>query len=84
MTSPYLTNPPLTTREREMLALLRTAVARVEIANKEGNPILSAWLPDAKKLIDRIDGKPIQHRKVQHGLCPVCGHYGSDCTGQEA
>jgi hypothetical protein len=21
------------------------------------------------------------HAKVLHGLCPVCGHYGDDCTG---
>jgi hypothetical protein len=21
------------------------------------------------------------HKKVAHGLCPVCRHYGSDCEG---
>jgi hypothetical protein len=29
-------------------AALEAAVARVELANSEGNPILSAWLPDAR------------------------------------
>lgn len=24
------------------------------------------------------------HRKVRHGLCPVCSHYGDDCTGSTA
>lgn len=23
------------------------------------------------------------HPQVLHGLCPVCGHYGEDCTGDE-
>lgn len=32
--------------------LLRAAVARVELANSEGNPILSAWLPDAKSTLE--------------------------------
>lgn len=22
------------------------------------------------------------HPRVAHGKCPVCGHYGADCTGQ--
>jgi hypothetical protein len=31
--------------------VLRAAVLRVELANKEGNAILSAWLPDARALL---------------------------------
>jgi hypothetical protein len=23
-----------------------------------------------------------EHTKVRHGKCPVCGHYGEDCTGE--
>jgi hypothetical protein len=40
-----------TTTEPLAITLLREAVARVEIANAEGDKILSAWLPEAKKLI---------------------------------
>lgn len=35
----------------DLLETLQAAVLRVELANKEGNPILSAWLPDAKAAI---------------------------------
>jgi hypothetical protein len=35
---------------------LEAAVARVELANSEGNPILSAWLPDARAAL----GKGVQ------------------------
>jgi hypothetical protein len=31
-----------------LLSQLTFAAARVELANKEGDPILSAWLPDAR------------------------------------
>lgn len=41
-----------------MLAALREAVARVTLANSEGSPILSAWLPDAAAILSRIDGAP--------------------------
>ena len=41
-----------------MLAALREAVARVTLANSEGEPILSAWLPDAAAILSRIDGTP--------------------------
>lgn len=34
--------------ERRLRELLAFAVARLEVANAEGNPILAAWLPDAK------------------------------------
>lgn len=40
----------------ELLDLLRAAIARVEIANNEGNPILSAWLVDAKAAIEKATG----------------------------
>lgn len=41
-----------------MLEALREAVARVTLANSEGSPILSAWLPDAAAILSRIDGTP--------------------------
>jgi hypothetical protein len=37
----------------DLLTGLRAAVARVQIANAEGNPILSAWLPDALAALAR-------------------------------
>ena len=40
-----------------LLAVLQFAVVRVELANKEGNPILSAWLSDARAAIARATGK---------------------------
>jgi hypothetical protein len=40
----------------DLLAALRMAVARIEVANAEGNPILSAWLADARAAIARAEG----------------------------
>jgi len=40
-----------------LLELLEAAVLRVELANKEGDAILSAWLPDAKLAIARARGE---------------------------
>jgi hypothetical protein len=37
----------------DLLAALQFAVSRVELANAEGNPILSAWLSDARAAIAR-------------------------------
>lgn len=37
----------------DLLGLLAEAVARVEIANAEGDPILSAWLPYARAAVDK-------------------------------
>jgi len=34
-----------------LVDLLEAACARVELANAEGNPILSGWLPDARRAI---------------------------------
>jgi hypothetical protein len=31
--------------------VLLAAVKRIEAANKEGDPILSAWLPDARRVL---------------------------------
>ena len=39
----------------EMLELLKTAVLRVQLANEDGDPILSAWAVDATALIRRIE-----------------------------
>lgn len=43
-------------RHAELLECLEAAVARVELANKEEDPILSAWLPDAKRAIAKAKG----------------------------
>jgi len=40
----------------ELLDLLEAAVARIELANDEGDPILSAWLTDAKSAIAKAKG----------------------------
>jgi hypothetical protein len=40
----------------DLLDLIEAAVARVQIANDEGNPILSAWLPDALSTLRKAKG----------------------------
>jgi hypothetical protein len=40
----------------DLLDLLEAAVARVQIANEEGNSILSAWLPDALSALAKAKG----------------------------
>jgi hypothetical protein len=49
-------NGILMTAAPELLEMLATAIARIKLANAEGNPILSAWLPDAESLIRKIRG----------------------------
>ncbi len=39
-----------------MFQLLLTAIRRIEIENESGNPILSAWLPDAVECLKRANG----------------------------
>jgi hypothetical protein len=41
----------------EMLEALKFAVARVRVANAEGDPILSAWLPGADAAIAKAEGR---------------------------
>jgi len=41
----------------DLLDLLEAAVARVQIANEEENPILSAWLPDALSTLRKAKGE---------------------------
>lgn len=41
----------------DLLDLLETAVARVQIANEEGDPILSAWLSDALSTLRKAKGE---------------------------
>jgi hypothetical protein len=41
-----------------MREALAAAVARVELANAEGNPIMSAWLSDAKAALALANGRP--------------------------
>jgi hypothetical protein len=35
----------------DLIEQLQFAVARIELANSEGSPILSAWLPSAKAVL---------------------------------
>ena len=37
--------------------------------------------PNVKQPQDPYATPPKEHYAVLHGLCPVCGHYGTDCTG---
>lgn len=37
-----------------LVAMLDQAAKRIEIANAEGNAILSAWLPDARALLAKV------------------------------
>lgn len=39
-----------------MREALEQAIARVELANREGHPILSAWLPDARAALALAKG----------------------------
>lgn len=38
----------------ELAALLLTAVRRLELSTKDGVPILSAWLPDARAALAKL------------------------------
>jgi hypothetical protein len=44
----------------ELLAVLEMAVLRVELANSDGNPILSAWLLDARAAIAKATSESMQ------------------------
>ena len=48
---------PLISAAPDMLRALREAVARVEIANSEGDEILSGWLKDARAAIAMAEGR---------------------------
>jgi hypothetical protein len=48
------------TNHAEILELLETAIARVEILNREGNPVLSAWLTDARAAISNAHKNAIR------------------------
>jgi len=39
-----------------MREALEQAIARIELANREGDPIMSAWLPDAKAALALAKG----------------------------
>jgi hypothetical protein len=52
-----LANARLISSAPDLLDLLESAVARVQIANEEGNPILSAWLPDALSTLRKAKGE---------------------------
>ena len=40
-----------------LLDILKAAAARIELANAEGDNILSAWLPDARAAITQTERK---------------------------
>ena len=44
-------NARLISAAPDMYYLLVWAIRRIELANQEGNPILSAWLPEAKEIL---------------------------------
>lgn len=48
---------PLREPAPELLETLKLAVARVKLANDEGDPILSAWLPGALATIAKAEGR---------------------------
>lgn len=50
-------NAALIAAAPELLEILVAAVGRVEVANAEGNPILSAWLLEAHAIIAKATGK---------------------------
>lgn len=49
---------PLRDAAPELLATLKLAVVRVKLANDEGDPILSAWLPGALATIAKAEDRP--------------------------
>jgi len=55
--SERIANARLIASVPDLLDLLEAAVARVQIANEEGNPILSAWLPDALSTLRKAKGE---------------------------
>ena len=50
-------NAALIAAAPDLLDTLEAAIGRIEIANAEGDPILSAWLPDAKATVARAKGE---------------------------
>lgn len=52
-----IANARLIASAPDLLDLLESAVARVQIANEEGNPILSAWLNDALSTLRKAKGE---------------------------
>ena len=43
---------------QQLLAALKAAALRIRLANSEGQPILSAWLPDAEAAIAAAEAVP--------------------------
>jgi hypothetical protein len=52
-----LANANLIASAPDLVDLLEAAIARVQLANEEGNPILSAWLPDALSTLRKAKGE---------------------------
>ena len=77
--------------------MIRERVERNNILQRTARPQFVAVDPDQLDLNElvgnlRAVGLPtlvfdestdLPHTKVPHGQCPICGHYGHDCTGQE-
>ena len=55
--SERIANAHLIAAAPDLLDLLEAAVARVQIANEEGQSILSAWLPDALSTLRKAKGE---------------------------
>jgi hypothetical protein len=52
-----LDNARLIASAPDLIDLLEAAIARIQLANEEGNPILSAWLPDALSTLRKAKGE---------------------------
>jgi hypothetical protein len=68
----------------ELLDVLRTAIRRVEIANAEGDPILSAWLPTARAAI--VNAEQTTDAAIQWGLATggsASAKYGRKLTSSD-
>ena len=50
-------NARLITEAPELLGLLEIAVLRIGQENEDGNPIMSAWLKDAKEVLASVKGE---------------------------
>jgi hypothetical protein len=71
-------NARLIAKAPEMRDLLNEAW--IALPESKHNADLNARI---KALLAVIDGTP-KHAKILHGECPICGHYGLDCTGEPA
>jgi hypothetical protein len=67
------------TREQHLEILLAAAARRVRMANANGDPILSAWLPDAEAILGdtcTMCGTPLgRPARNDADVCDDCWQY---------